>query len=396
VKKNLLWIGDAGVPSGFARATHETLAHMMDDFNITVMGINYRGDPHPYPYEIFAAMPGGDWAGIGRLIWMCDYITKKHGALDVIVIQNDPWNIPMYTRTLKTKTKQYNGEYADVPVVAAVAVDGLNCAGANLNDLKLAIFWTQFGLDEARKGGYDGPATVIPLGVNQNIYKPMDRVEARLNVGLPSDFSEAFIVGNVNRNQPRKRLDLTIRYFAEWVKGNNIEDAFLYLHVAPTGDTGVDVLGLMKYYGVAERLLLATPQTWYGESEAHMAATYNAMNVLMTTTQGEGFGLTTLEAMACGVPCIVPKWAALGDWALDAARFVHCSSMAIGPPYVNVLGGVADEQDCLDALDQMHRDESLRREFSEVGLERASEERFRWSNIGREFNSAVVNLLNGN
>lgn len=388
MKKNLLFIGDAGVPSGFARATHETLACMTDDFNITVMGINYRGDPHPYPYEIFAAMPGGDWAGIGRLIWMCDYITKKHGALDVIVIQNDPWNIPMYLKHLS----QFP-EYANVPVVAAVAVDGLNCGGAGLNGLKLAVFWTQFGLDEARKGGYDGAATVIPLGVDQNVYKPLDRVESRLNLGLTSEFSESFIVGNVNRNQPRKRLDLTIRYFAEWVKSTNVEDAFLYLHVAPTGDTGVNVLELMKYYGVIDRLLLATPQTWYGESEEHMAWTYNAMNMLMSTTQGEGFGLTTLEAMACGVPCIVPRWAALADWGADAALFVECTSTAIGPPYVNVIGGVVDEEAFINALDDMYRTPSLRQEFSEAGLSRASEDRFRWSHIGAAFNNAVLEAL---
>ena len=379
--RKLLWVGDACCPSGFARSTHETLDVLRYAFDVTVLGINYRGDPHDYPYPVYAAAPGGDAMGVARLVWMCDMLKP-----DVIVLQNDPWNIPYYMQQLKRFP-----EHANIPVIASVAVDGLNCRGKGLNDLTLAVFWTEFGLREARDGGYTKPAVVIPLGVDLGVYHPMDRQEARER--LPEILRDKFIVGNVNRNQPRKRMDLTVRYFADWVKTYRIYDAYLYLHVAPTGDEGYGVKDLAAYYGVVDRLALMEPPPFYGLTEEHMAATFNAFDVQVSTTQGEGFGLTTLEGMACGVPQIVPKWAALEDWAAGAVRLVPCSSTCVGPPYVNVIGGVADQQIFVTALDGLHRDAAARKALGQRALARAQEERFRWPNIGQAFLDAVEHAL---
>jgi hypothetical protein len=94
MKKRLLWVGDAGVPSGFARATHAILDTLRHHYDVTVLGMNYLGDPEVrrlYPYDIYPAAPGGDGLGVGRLVWVCDRVHP-----DVIVIQNDGWFIPYY------------------------------------------------------------------------------------------------------------------------------------------------------------------------------------------------------------------------------------------------------------------------------------------------------------
>lgn len=378
MKKKLLWVGDAAVPTGFARATHEILDVLRHVYDVTVLGINYRGDPHLYPYEIWAASPGGDQFGVKRLIWMCDRVKP-----DVIVLQNDPWNIPVYLDVLE----QFD-EYKNVPVVGIIAIDGKNINGKSLNRLSLAIFWTQFGLAEAREGGYTQPAAVIPLGVDTNMFYPVDKRDIR-NQQLPS-LVDKFIVGNVNRNQPRKRFDLTIKYFAKWITEHKITDAYLYLHIAPTGDTGVNVMNLMKYYGVIDRLALVSPDTWYGIEDEGMRDTYNCFDVSVSTTQGEGFGLTALEAAACGVNLLLPDWSALGEVFKDAAWLIPCTSTAIGPPYVNVIGGIADEKQFISALNSLYRNAQYRETNNAAALERARENRFRWSNIGDQY----VNYLN--
>lgn len=388
--KKILWIGDAACPSGFARATHAILDVVRSTFDVTVLGLNYNGDPHPYNktpenptgYDIYSCFPGGDMFGIGRLVWMCDLVKP-----DVIVVQNDPWNVPLYTQHLK----QFK-EYADVPVVAIVAVDGKNCLGKGLNDVSLAVFWTQFALDEARAGGFTGAGLVIPLGVDLDQYRPIDRYEARLRRGLPRDLDDAFIVGNVNRNQPRKRWDLTIKYFAEWLRYEKAENAYLFLHAAPTGDTGVRIRDLATYYGVLPNLILMEPQAFYGVSEDEMRDTYNCFDVQISTTQGEGFGLTTFEGMACGVPQIVPAWSALGELCEGAARLVPCTSTAIGPPYVNVIGGVADEAMFVTELSALYNSADARRELREAGLARVREERFRWTHIGEAFRDVLIEV----
>jgi glycosyltransferase involved in cell wall biosynthesis len=306
---------------------------------------------------------------------MCDVVKP-----DVIVLQNDPWLIPGYLQRLR----QFP-EFRNIPVVASIPVDGKNQNGTqHLNGLAMAIFWTDFGLKEARRGGYTGPAVVIPLGVDLDTYYPVDKREARLARKL--DFVvDKFIVGNVNRNQPRKRWDLTIKYFAEWTKAEKIFDAHLYLHTAPTGDVGCDVTQLMKYYGVYDRLIHREPAIWYGDEDTMMAVTYNCFDVQVSTTQGEGFGLTTFEGMACAVPQIVPDWAALGELTPGAAALVPCLSTAIGWPYLNVIGGIPDQELFTRQLSQMYHDKEYRAEVGRRGFHRANEDRFRWSNIGRRW-----------
>lgn len=384
--KNVLWIGDAGCPSGFARATHEILRYVdhreQGAYNVTVLGLNYRGDPYPYLYPIYAAAVEGDQFGINRLIWMCDVVKP-----DAIVIQNDGWNIPFYTKKL-----QRFEEYKDVPVVAVVAVDGKNFRGEWLDGVSLAIFWTQFALDEARAGGYKGPAAVVPLGVDLETYKPLDRAAVRAKL-LSAEYADAFIVGNVNRNQPRKRWDLTLKYFAEWTQFPHNRNAYLYLHVAPTGDVGVDVKQMARYYGIADRVLINQQQAFYGATEKELVESYNLMDVCISTTQGEGFGFTTLEAMACGVPCIVPDWSGLGCWAKDGALLVPCSTTHVGPPYVNVIGGVVDQDLFIEALTCLYEDRSVRESYVDAGLKLAGNDRFRWSTIGHSYASLLDSLL---
>jgi len=44
-----------------------------------------------------------------------------------------------------------------------------------------------------------------------------------------------------------------------------------------------------------------------------MAVTYASLDVLMNASMGEGFGLTVLEAQACGVPAIVTDFTAMRE-----------------------------------------------------------------------------------
>lgn len=373
-RKKLLWVGDAACPSGFARATHGVLATLHEHYDVTVLGMNYRGDPHEHPYPIYAAAPGGDAFGIGRMVWMCDRFKP-----DVICIQQDGWNLPQYVQMLK----QFK-EHAGIPIVAVVAVDGINFDGRWLEGIAHAIFWTQFGLKEARKGGYTGPGSVVPLGVDLEAYTPLDRMETRKKHGLEI-LEDAFVVGNVNRNQPRKRWDLMVRYFAGWIHDRKIRDAYLFLHTAPTGDTGIDVVRLTKYYDVMDRVILVEPPVFYGVSEEDMLDTYNIFDLYASTTQGEGMGLPAMEAMACNIPCLLPDWSGYGDWAAGAASLVPCTSTAIGSPYKNVIGGVVDEAQFIEGMDLLYRDPIVRARTASAGLARVHEARFRWEDIGQNY-----------
>lgn len=379
----LLWIGDAAVSSGFARATHQTLDTLRHHFDVAVLGLNYMGDPHPWPYPIYPCFSGGDLYGLGRV----KELIHKHDPT-VIVVQNDPWNFQAYLT-----------ETGTVPVVGAVAVDGLNCRGKELNGLALAVFWTKFGEEQARIGDYTGPSAVIPLGVDLNIYKPQDSMAVRERMNLHKIFStrgvenDVFIVGVVGRNQPRKRLDLTIEYFAEWVHSRNVEDALLWLHVAPTGEQAFGLQQLGQYYGISNQLVVPQIEMIHGITEESMSRVYNVFDVLFSTTQGEGFGLPMFESMACGTPVIAPAWSALDELLEDAAIKVPCTSTAATINAINVIGGIPDRQASLIALDDMYADKGTRQMYSERGLKLVAQNRYRWGNIGKAFNEVLQEVI---
>jgi len=44
--KKLLWIGDAACDSGFSNVTHSVLSFLHNSWDVSVLGVNYRGDPH--------------------------------------------------------------------------------------------------------------------------------------------------------------------------------------------------------------------------------------------------------------------------------------------------------------------------------------------------------------
>ncbi len=383
-RKTLLWVGDAVCASGFANATHQILEVLQQSYNVVVLGINSLGTPHSYPYEVWPCYPGGDLFGVGRLKEMTGRFQP-----DVVVLQNDPWNIPPYYNALK-----------GIPTVGFLAVDGKNCQGHLLNGLALGIFWTEFGRNEARAGGFTGQSAVVPLGVDLNVFKPMDRVEARIRSGFPHHLRDAFVLGNINRNQPRKRMDLMVSYFAQWLVDCKVDDAYLYLHIAPTGEDAYDVNQLMVYYGFSSannrvRLMQSEPEIFVGLPVEKVAQTYCTFDAMATTTQGEGWGLTTMEGMACGIPQIVPDWAALGEWTKGAAIPVPCREIAVtpttqkSPVKINVIGGIADRDSMIAAFDEVYRNRELREKMSVAGLTLVSQPQYRWDVIGLAFKDAL-------
>lgn len=400
-KRRLLWVGDSPtVATGFARATQHTLETLQETWDVACLGMHYRGDPnHGFPYDIYPTRwdkyGNYDMLGAKRLPEVCALFRP-----DVIVLQNDVWNIPYYTKALQAAG-------ITTPVVAALAIDGKNCQARKLDGVALSIFWTEFAQTEARDGGWLGPSAVVPLGIDLEMYKLGDRAHlaplrehARSRFAtVPGStfdlagFQKGFVVVNVNRNQQRKRLDLMVQCFCEWAIEHGRDDAFLMIQACPTGEREYDVAQLMDYYGLPDRLFLVYPDKEHGVPERDLVWTYRCADVGMTTTQGEGFGLTTLEMMACGIPQIVPDWAALGELCGDAALKVPCSSFAATQGGANAIGGVIDRAKAIEALDLLYTRPDLRDELSARGLALVRQERYRWPVIGRAFGEAIESAL---
>lgn len=368
----LLWCGDTCGGTGFSGVTQAILLRLSESWDIVALGANDDGDPRTLPYKIY---PAGGRGVFGAQRLQAIVVEEQP---DLVCVLNDPWVVASFA-----------AQPIGRPLVAYLPISGPNVAHAKqLNALTLAVFSTDFGATTTKQSGYTGPYAVIPHGIDRDVYYPVDQLEARKRLGFATVLPPgAFIVGNVNRNQPRKRLDLTIQWFAEWWERNDKPDgAYLYLHCA-RHDVGYDVRQLAKYYGIQQRLI-----TGHDVPESMMRFVYSVFDVQVTTTLGEGWGLTTLEGMACRVPQIVPDWAALGDWAREAARLVPCTSTA-AVPRCNMLGGIPDRVEFIASLDALYADSALRAEYAARGYRLASEPRYAWDAVSRQFDDVFRQLI---
>jgi glycosyltransferase involved in cell wall biosynthesis len=166
---------------------------------------------------------------------------------------------------------------------------------------------------------------------------PDSRKGIRTNMTIPED---AIVFLNANRNSQRKRLDLTITGFVGLLKNNPTKPYYLVIasNLQPqTGayyDTQRIFLEELKEHGLdfqtfARRLLLidtSPPNVWTDEAINQL---YNAADVGINTSDGEGFGLCQLEHMYTGAPQIVTDVGAYRDFMnTSVAEFIPSNGKA--------------------------------------------------------------------
>jgi glycosyltransferase involved in cell wall biosynthesis len=186
------------------------------------------------------------------------------------------------------------------------------------------IVFSRFGERQMHDAGLD--CYYVPHGVETDVFRPIDRAEARRSLGLPED---VFIVGMVAANKgnpPRKAFFQQIEAFAEFHRRH--PDSLLYLHTQAGNQGGaheVNLVEFCEYHGLkgGADVRFAHPyQLWMSYPDPAMVEIYNAMDVHMLVSMGEGFGIPTLEAQACGTPVITSGWTAseelcFGGWKID-------------------------------------------------------------------------------
>jgi glycosyltransferase involved in cell wall biosynthesis len=149
----------------------------------------------------------------------------------------------------------------------------------------------------------------IPHGIDTKQYYPYDedrRAEARKKLGLETD-AVMFLCVAANAGI-RKRLPVLLRIFSAIIKqGYHHVYLYLFTNHDPPYYVGYDLSTLIEQYGLQDNVFLPTRDTFkHPWTVAEMIELYNAADSYISTSQGEGFNLPCLEAMACGVPVLAP------------------------------------------------------------------------------------------
>lgn len=153
-----------------------------------------------------------------------------------------------------------------------------------------------------------GKLKVIPHGIDTNEFFPISNYEIEdFREDYFGENADKFIVLNLNRNQPRKDIPCTIFGFQEFKKSH--PNALLYLHMNPNDPKGWAMRLVLMQTGLLEGIDFMFPpadKENHGFSVEELNKIYNACDVYVTTTKGEGWGLGVTEAMATGLPVICP------------------------------------------------------------------------------------------
>jgi glycosyltransferase involved in cell wall biosynthesis len=394
-KKKILIIGDAVVPTGFARVLHSLFTPLTKKYSIHHLGVNYRGDPHNFNYPIYPAILGGDIYGFGRLENLIEVIKP-----DVIFILNDLWIHSDYVERLN----KYLGK---IKIILYTPIDGGPIEPSwlkSIKDVDRLLVYTNFGKSVINQGlkvwGENETikfpkVEILPHGIDTTKFYPFqdkDIAKRTLYPNREDFFNNSFIVLNANRNQPRKRLDITLKAFALFSK-DKPSNVKLYLHTG-VEDMGWNILSLAKRYGIDSRVIITSlAHNLQTVPDEKLNLIYNACDVGLNTSVGEGWGLCSWEHAATKAAQIVPKHSSnIELWEKRRGILIE-PSFQLTTERVLTEGFIVAPESVAKGLQVLYENKDLRNELAENAYNYITKKRFSWKAISKKLDNIIMDVL---
>ena len=385
----ILYCGDVGCQTGFGRVAEYLIPALAEQHEMHALAVNWHGDPSEMQQHcrMYPAMAHGhDPHGSQRIAEVVQAVKP-----DLIWVTNDFWiaiNLWEQVKGLKealgfkffcyTPIDSY-GIYPET-IPATAEWDGL-------------ATYTEFGAKELKIAGYTKHVDVVGHGTDFTKFFPMNKKACREELGVPQD---VFIVFNGNRNQPRKRIDLTIKGFIEFAKDK--PDARLWLHMGQK-DMGWDLVPLFKRvardagYDAAGKLILTSPSfsTDNCLPIEQLNKVYNAVDIGVNTCIGEGWGLVNTEHAATGVAQLVPDHTSLKEIFDDVPR-IPIESWEVDRNY-GLDRGQPSPSEMARILTEYYDNPEWLAEAGAWCWERIHQEEFTWPYVGKKMLDIVERTL---
>ena len=387
--KKILYCGDAFVETGFGRVAENLLPALAKEYEVVVMSTNYHGDPHSEAkkYKVYPALlHGSDPFGSHRI---AEIIQREKP--DLIWVTNDIWIAINLWNQAKPLQEQFGFKwFVYTPIDSYGLFPSLAAPMMEWNGLAT---YTEFGAKELRLAGYDKHIDVVGHGTDFTKFFPMEKAKCRKELGVPED---VFIVFNGNRNQPRKRIDLTIKGFIEFAQDK--PDTRLWLHMGAK-DMGWPIIELFQRvardfgYDAAGKLILTSPSfsTDNCLPIEQLNKVYNAVDIGVNTCIGEGWGLVNTEHAATGVAQLVPDHTSLKEIFYDVPR-MEIESWEVDRNY-GLDRGQPSPSAMARMLTEYYNNRDLLKTDSAWCWERMHQEQFTWPYVGKKMLDIVKRTL---
>ena len=213
----------------------------------------------------------------------------------------------------------------------------------------------------------------LPHAVDPEHFKKLDK-DAVLEFRKAHDFSpEKVIFFWNNRNARRKQSGTVLWWFKEFLDRVGHDNACLIMHTDPKDVHGQDLEHIMNELGTLQGQVQLSKNKMDPDSLAMM---YNAADCTINISDAEGFGLATLESLACETPIIVNMTGGLQEQVTDGENWFgigleSCSKAIIGSqevPYIRE--DRVNKEMFINALEEMYNLSSdARAEMGRLGAQ---------------------------
>jgi glycosyltransferase involved in cell wall biosynthesis len=385
---HVLWVSDSpDTPSGFGNVTRQVCE-----------GLARRG--HQVSILGWQTREPGQWNGCRLFPTQSDRLGSDalfpllvRTRPDVVIALADVWWLPYFGAPHVRRQM----ELTDTPWFLYFPIDG--DIGDNrlplswiemLNQVDVPVAMSRYGQRVARN--CDIQCEYIPHGVDLNIFRPpASREAAKAQFG----YEGRFVVLSDSRNQPRKMLPRLLDVFATFAA--NRPDALLHLHTDANDEfthsiaNSYDVRADVRHHGLEDKVRF-TPGFVMKKGEglplAELAKYYQAADVHLLASSGEGFGLPTLQAAAAGAVPMACAYSASHELTEG-----HGEPLAVAEWTENEFGirrALIDIDQTAAALGRYYEDRELLREKSRQS--RCFAESYGWDAILNQWDTVLQSV----
>ena len=349
MKKKLLWIGDdPRSKSGYGRVLKEMLPNFLKEYELFILSIGYLG-----PSNDFNIIDSSDGTPFGF-----KSVVKYYNEIkpDIFILLNDHKIIWGWLIELNN-----NCDLSFCKIIPYVCTEYIGIPKSDMNIYNKTcdhiLVMANFTGEEMKKQGCIIPYTRLSHGY-PNTLKNINKKEARRILNIDEN---AFVFYSGNRNQPRKRLDIIIRAYVNFLNKYQDDNVLLLMNCGLI-DIGVNIPELYNRLCQDNNIKNYESKIYYlnktNESsnfnDGDLSIIYSCCDVGITTSTGESFGLIPFEMCLFDVPQIIPNFGGLVESIKHGCIKININDYYSYPRVLQSasgIGGIVHYKDVTEAME---------------------------------------------